>query len=32
MYERAAILRGNLVIESEKGEGTMVKVEVPVEP
>ncbi|WP_232616728.1 sensor histidine kinase [Treponema primitia] len=30
MYERAAILRGRLGIESEKGEGTMVKMEIPV--
>ncbi|AEF85767.1 multi-sensor signal transduction histidine kinase [Treponema primitia ZAS-2] len=30
MYERAAILRGRLAIESERGEGTIVKVEIPV--
>ncbi|MFP3043740.1 sensor histidine kinase [Treponema primitia] len=30
MYERAAILRGQLVIESERGEGTMVRMKVSV--
>ncbi|MDR1390049.1 MAG: sensor histidine kinase [Treponema sp.] len=31
MYERCAILRGSLVIESEKGEGTIICLEAPLE-